>query len=454
MTAPGQRAVVLGAGIAGMLAARVLADHFDEVSVVERDILDDSPETRRGVPQGRHLHGLLMRGAQALDELFPGFLDELVADGATCFDGSDLSRLYFCMNGHLSVRAGSSRHIKLYSSSRAFLEHHVLRRLRMIPNVAILEGHDFVDLTATPQRDRITGVHIAQHGVRGGSELQADLIVDATGRGARTPAMLERLGYPRPVEDKVTVHLKYSSQLLRLPPGALREIGFIVSPVPGRPRGFALARCELDTWMLTVFGMAGNDPPDTFSEMREFAASFAPVHALAALRSATPLARPAQYRYPSSRWYRFDRVQRLPDGLLAVGDAVCSFNPIYAQGMTVAALEALALRDCLSKGTTDLSRRFFRASAKPIGQAWQQAAGGDLALPEIEGAPPLPMRLMNPYVDRILAAAEYDVPVFEQFIRVAWLMDSPVRLLRPTMMMRAMAVKRRRQAAESAVAPV
>jgi hypothetical protein len=108
-----------------------------------------------------------------------------------------------------------------------------------------------------------------------------------------------------------------------------------------------------------------------------------------------------------------------------VGDAVCSFNPIYAQGMTVAALEALALRDCLSKGTADLARRFFRASAKPIRQAWQLAVGGDLALPEIEGAPPLPIRLMNPYVDRILTAAEYDISVFEQFIRVAWLVDPP-----------------------------
>ena len=201
--------------------------------------------------------------------------------------------------------------------------------------------------------------------------------------------------------------------------------------------------------MLTVFGMAGDDPPDTFSEMLEFAGAFAPPHAMTALESATPMAPPAQHRYPSSRWYRYHRAQRLPDGLLVVGDAVCSFNPIYAQGiMTVAALEALALRDCLSKGTADLPRRFFRASANPIRQAWQLAIGGDLAVPEIEGAPPLPIRLMNPYVDRILTAAEYDISVFEQFIRVAWLVDSPARLIRPAMIARAMTAKRRRPAAE------
>jgi 2-polyprenyl-6-methoxyphenol hydroxylase-like FAD-dependent oxidoreductase len=118
----GEHAVVLGASIAGLLAARVLADYFDEVTVVERDLLGDVAENRRGAPQGRHLHGLLLRGAQALDELFPGFLDELVAAGTPYFDGSDLSRLYFCMIGHLGVRSGSSQHIEAYTPSRPFLE--------------------------------------------------------------------------------------------------------------------------------------------------------------------------------------------------------------------------------------------------------------------------------------------------------------------------------------------
>jgi 2-polyprenyl-6-methoxyphenol hydroxylase-like FAD-dependent oxidoreductase len=134
--------------------------------------------------------------------------------------------------------------------------------------------------------------------------------------------------------------------------------------------------------------------------------------------------------------------------LIATGDAVCSFNPIYGQGMTVAALDALTLRNCLAEGTTDLPRRFFRASAKPIRQAWQMAAGGDLSLPEIEGTPPLSTRLMNPYMDRIMTAAESDVSAFEQFIRVAWLVDSPVNLMRPSIVARAMTAKRRKPAAE------
>ena len=144
-------------------------------------------------------------GHRPFDELFPGFLDEIVADGAACFDGSDLSRLYFCMNGHLGVRSGSAQKIGAYSTSRPFLEYHIRRRLRAMPNIAMLEAHDFVDVTTTAQRDRVTGVVTARHGGNGVWQLRADLVVDATGRGARTPVMLERLGYGRPAEDKVTV---------------------------------------------------------------------------------------------------------------------------------------------------------------------------------------------------------------------------------------------------------
>ena len=229
-----------------MLAARVLADNFDTVTVVERDVLGDAPANRRGVPQGRHLHGLLLRGAQALRRAVPGFLDELVADGAPCFDGSDLSRLYFCMNGHLGVRSGSSQKIRAYSTSRPFLEYHIRWRLRAMPNIAMLEAHDFVDVTTTAQRDRVTGVVTARHGGNGVWQLRADLVVEATGRGARTPVMLERVGYGRPAEDKVTVHLKYSTQLVRLPPDALRELGLrrLAHPGPAARVGPSLVRAR------------------------------------------------------------------------------------------------------------------------------------------------------------------------------------------------------------------
>ena len=441
----GEHGVVLGASMAGLVAARAPAEFFETVTVVERDALSDAAVHRRGVPQGRHIHGLLLRGARALEELFPGILDELVVAGAPSIDYRDLSKLHFDMGGHLALQSGSAEGLRAYTPSRPFLESHVRRRVRAIPNIAFLDYHDVVDVTSNTSRDRITGARIVSRHSHAESELSADLVVDATGRGARTPAMLERLGYGRPAEDDVVIHLMYASQLLRMPPESLHESACLVAPVPGRPTGMAILRYEHDTVMFAVFGMAGNDPPVGCSAMCTFAEQFAPAHLLAAIRAAEPLGEAAQHRFPSSRWRRYDKARLLPEGLLVVGDAVCSFNPIYGQGMTVAALEALALRNSLSRGTKDLARRFFRASAKPIGQAWQLAVGGDLSLPEIQGTAPLSTRLLSGYMDRLLTAAEYDTAALEQFLKVAWLVDAPIRLLRPSMMWRAASAKRRRQ---------
>jgi 2-polyprenyl-6-methoxyphenol hydroxylase-like FAD-dependent oxidoreductase len=441
----GEHAVVLGASMAGLTAASALADFFETVTVVERDTLSDSADCRRGVPQGRQIHGLLLRGAQALEELFPGILDELVEAGAPAVDYRDLSKLHFNMGGHLAVQSGSLEGLRAFTPSRPFLESHARRRVRAIPNIELVDNHDVVDVTSNTSRDRITGARIVNRHNNSASELPADLVVDATGRGARTPAMLERLGYARPAEDDVVIHLMYASQLLRMPPESLHESGCLVAPVPGRPTGMAMLTYEHDTVMFSVFGMAGNDPPVGCSAMCDFAEQFAPAHILATIRTAEPLGETAQHRFPSSRWRRYDKARLLPGGLLVVGDAVCSFNPIYGQGMTVAAVEALELRNCLSRGTTDLPRRFFRATAKPIGQAWQLAAGGDLSLPEIEGTPPLSTRLLSGYMDRLLTAAENDAAALEQFLKVAWLVDAPSRLLRPSMMWRAASANQRRQ---------
>jgi 2-polyprenyl-6-methoxyphenol hydroxylase-like FAD-dependent oxidoreductase len=433
----GNHAVVLGASMAGLLAARSLSDFFDAVTVVERDPLPHTGDARRGVPQGRHLHGLLARGAQVLEEMFPGILDELVLDGAQYMDGRDLSRLHFDVGGHLMVRTGSATSITAYFATRPFLEEHVRARLRTIPNVTLLDEHDIVELTATPDHQRVTGARVVNRRTGEDATLSADLVVDATGRAARTPTWLNQLGYDRPREDHVAVRLTYVSQLLRMAPDALHELGLVVGIVPGRPHGLGIFHCENDTWTLTVFGIAGHQPPADLTAMCEFVEDYAPAQLLAAVRAAEPIGEPTRHRQPSSQWRRYDKMRRFPKGLLVIGDAICSFNPIYGQGMTVAALEALALRDCLSRGTRDLARRFFRAAAAPIRQAWELSANPDLSLPEIDGTPPLLTRLLNAYVDRVLTAAEYDTAAADQFFRVTSLIDPATRLLRPAIMWRA-----------------
>jgi 2-polyprenyl-6-methoxyphenol hydroxylase-like FAD-dependent oxidoreductase len=444
----GDHAVVLGASMAGLLAARTLSEFFDAVTVVDRDSLPvtaSDAQARRGVPQGRHLHGLLPRGAQVLEEMFSGILDELVLDGAHYMDGRDLSQLYYDLGGHLVVRSGSATSFTAYLATRPFLEEHVRARLRTVPNVTLLDEHDAVELTATPEHDRVTGARVVNRRTHEDITLSADLVVDATGRAARTPIWLHALGYERPREDEVAVQLTYVSQLLRMAPGALHELGFVVGPVPGRPYGLGILHSENDTWMFTVFGLAGHEPHADLTSMCEFVEDCAPGHLMAAIRAAEPIGEPTRHRQPSSRWRRYDRMRRFPEGLLVTGDAICSFNPIYGQGMTVAALEALALRDCLSRGTRDLARRFFRAASVPIRQAWELSANPDLCLPEIDGTPPVFTRLLNAYVDRVLTAAEYDTTAVNQFVRVTALIDPATRLLRPRIMWRAALANQRRR---------
>jgi 2-polyprenyl-6-methoxyphenol hydroxylase-like FAD-dependent oxidoreductase len=449
MTKLGEHAVVLGASMGGLLAARVLADFYETVTVVERDVLPETSANRRGVPQGRHVHLLLGRGSQVLDELFPGFLDELVAAGAPSFDG-DMSKLYLSNGGHLFPRSGRAKDVPFFLPSRPLLESHVRRRVRAVANVTVLDGHDVVELTSTPPRDRVTGALVRARPDGGERVLGADLVVDAMGRGARTPAFLEGLGYGCPVEDHLGMRLAYSSQLLRIPPGMLNELMVIIGPVPGRPTGMALFGNENNTWMFSVIGMVGREPPDELAEMLAFVEDFAPAHVLAAIRAGEPLAEVARYRMPSSQWRRYDKMRRFPAGLLVFGDAICSFNPVYGQGMTVAALEALALQRCLRRGEDGLARRHFRATAKAVGVAWQMATGADLSLPEVEGPRPLPVRIANNYVDRVLAAAESDIVVAEQFARVIAFLDPPTSLFHPALIARVATTNLRRRKGDHA----
>jgi 2-polyprenyl-6-methoxyphenol hydroxylase-like FAD-dependent oxidoreductase len=441
MAVLGEHAVVLGASMSGLLAARVLSDHFRSVTVIERDVLSIDPANRRGVPQGRHPHALLARGARTLDEFFPGILDELVADGAPVWDDGEYSRLYMCFAGHVMPRTGKAavddpKAWAMYQPSRPFLECHVRRRVQGIGNVTLVDGHDVAELTSTADRRRVTGVRVVERDGGAEREVSADLTVDAMGRGAHTPAFLESLGYGRPDEDHIVVHTTYVSQVLRIPPGAFEEMLVLISPAAGRPTGMFLCHNENDTWIFTVFGMCGHEPPREFAGMLDFAEPYVPAHILAGVRAGEPIAPVIQHRLPSSQWRRYDKMRRFPDGLLVTGDAICSFNPVYGQGMSVAAGDALALRASLRDGLTDLPQRYFRAAAKSIGVAWSLGAGTDLAFPEVDGPRTRATRVTNRFADWVLTASETDRSVHAQFTKVTGLVDPPARLFHPAFLYR------------------
>ena len=434
----GDNAVVVGASIGGLLAARVLSDFYSKVIIVERDVLPKKPVTRRGVPQGGLPHILAARGMQILNELFPGFRDELVSVGARLWNDGDLSRLWLSFGGHPLLRYGAipdPESIAICYAHRPFLEWNLRRRVRAIPNVEIVEGHDAVKLTSTPDGARVTGIVVARRDSGVESIVSANLAVDATGRGSRTPLFLEELGYRRPREDELAVHVAYAGLPVRVPPGTLREDLVFAAPQPNRPMGFAMFAGENDIHMLAVQTVAGYQSPKDHASLLNWLTDIAPPHVLNAVEHAQPLAELTHYRFPSNRWRRYDKLTRMPDGLIVVGDAMCNFNPLYGQGMSVAAIEAMILRDCLQDGDRNLPRRFFRRSAKQIRVAWRAAVSSDLALPEISGKRPPSIRIINAYVDRVLAAAESDPAMVQRFLRTINMIDPPSRLLRvPTML--------------------
>lgn len=432
-------ALVLGASMSGLLAARILADFYAKVTVVERDELPDRPSNRRGVPQGRHPHVLLARGTQTLAELFPGFVDEMVAAGAPMWTDGDLSKFDWSIGGHRLVRAGHVRNpsaLAVYFPGRPLLEHSVRQRVRLIANVSLIEDHDVVEFTSTANRSRVTGTRISDRGTGKQTVLSADLVVDATGRGSRTPAHLESLGYGHPREDEVTIGLAYTSQALFIPREARPDANVARFPKPGRPTGISLIPNEGDTWMVGMVTMGGQQPPRQRADILAFLEKFAPAKVVAAVRAATPIGQVAYHRIQSNRWRRYDKMRQTPQGLLVIGDAICSFNPIYGQGITVAALEAMVLRQCLGDERRYLAQRFFRDTAKKISVAWQTAVSSDLAMPEVTGSSSRSIRIGSAYLDRVLTAAETDPVVTEQFLRVAGMVDSPARLLHPAFMLR------------------
>ena len=425
------RAVVVGGGIAGLLAARVLAEHDLEVRVLDRDGPEHRHEdgARRGVPQGRHIHALLPRGRQILEELFPGLTSQLVDAGAPHGDLLGDARLQ--LSGHRFARADAG--LSTVSVSRPFLESVVRDRVRQLPNVTFSPACDVLGLTTTPEGERVTGVRVLRRADSSAAEvLEGAVVVDAMGRGSRTPRWLEELGYEPPPEEEVVGDVGYATRHYRLAPEVLGgDWGTLQGPTPACPRGGALARIEGDRWIATLFGLLGDHPPGEPGGFLAFADSLTFPDLGRAIRSGEPLDAPVRMRFPASVRRRYERLRRFPEGLLPLGDGVCSLNPIYGQGMTVAALQALALRAHLEQRTAPDPLGWLRAVARIVDPAWDMVLGGDLALPGVEGPRTPKVRVLGAYVGRLHAAAAADPELAVAFARVMALVDPPSTLLQP-----------------------
>ena len=434
----GEHAVVIGGSMAGLLAASALADAYDRVTVLDRDALPDDLQGRRAVPQGRHAHALLPHGQVCLDALLPGLGAELLAGGAVACAAMEETR--FVIGGHPLARASTGTHSIL--ASRPFIEGHVRRRVRALPGVELVDRCDALGLTASADGERVTGVRILRRADGSCEEtVAADLVVAATGRSARVPAWLEAIGHPVPAEERLAIDVTYASRHVRLPAGALGGDKLVlVGARPGLPRTLFLFAQEGGRWILSVGGYgAAHRPPADPEGAAAFAATVAPPDVLAAIEAAEPLDDVATHRFPDSVRRRYERLRRFPAGLLVCGDAVCSFNPTYGQGMTVAAAEAVALRDCLREGERDLAPRCFAAASVTVDHAWELSVGADLALPEVRAPRPLRVRAVNAYLRRLRATAEHDAAVAGAFSAVIAMRATPRHVLRPSIAARVLA---------------
>jgi 2-polyprenyl-6-methoxyphenol hydroxylase-like FAD-dependent oxidoreductase len=427
------RAVVLGGSIGGLIAARVLAGFYASVTIVERDLLPTDHVHRRGVPHGRHVHGLIPRGRQTLDELLPGFTDELVAAGALVGDFGNNVRWY--LNGRQLSRVDAG--LPAISASRPLIEGTIRDRVRALPNMSILDGHDIVGLRPSLDLSRITGVRVTGLHGQGSRILPADLVIDATGRGSRTPLWLSQLGYAEPPTDRVNIDLSYASRLFATPAELFGDdVVITTTRYPGQPRGSVMQRLEGGQVLVTQIGIIGERPSADLEGFTGYARSLAVSDTYDIVRASRPLDDGVQFRFPTYVRHRYERLTAFPAGLLVTGDALCNFNPVYAQGMSVAALEAAALRDELARDGEVDATRYFAAASRFLDAPWGIAVGADLATPGVVGTPLPASPLTGDYVGRLQMAAVHDPELARAFLRVSALVDPPTTLLRPEVVAR------------------
>lgn len=443
MVSPAQRdehAVVIGASMAGLVAAAALASHYRRVTVLDRDALPEGPDNRRGVPQGKHAHGLQAGGVRALDELLPGIIDELVMAGAPTGD-LNLACSWMVGGGYL---ARGEAGVPGIGVTRPYLEHHVRARVLALPGVAIHDGVEVLrPLTDGPRR--VTGVEIAPTGGGDPERIEADLVLDASGKVSKLPQWLTALGYPAPAEEQVHCRMAYLSRRWQLADPDSVDLVTVITPAETPHFGVMIAQ-EDGSHIVTLGGLLDSGPARDDQAYLDFAASLPNPAIAQALAGAIPVTELQPSHFPSSRRRRYDKLRSFPAGLLALGDSIAAFNPMYGQGMTVAALQAVALRDLLARGPLD-ARKFFARAHRIEDVAWKISTGGDLRFDAVEGRRTTSGKIMNRYLDKLTLAARTDPVLSRQFLLVASFIEGPESFFKPSIVRRVLSGSRKPQQA-------
>jgi 2-polyprenyl-6-methoxyphenol hydroxylase-like FAD-dependent oxidoreductase len=400
-------AIVIGGSIAGLLAARILAEDFERVTIIERDYYPENSDPRSGVPQSNQGHFLLAQGKQILEELFSGFAEELSEKGAVQVDVIK-DWLLLSEYGWLSR---FSSDLTTLSCTRNLIENIIRKRLLSYTHLTFMEGHQVFELLTSSDKKEVTGVQLKDSQGRVYT-LRANLTVDASGRNSKAIQWLLALGYEKPQEQSINSFLGYATRWYQCPsPHHADWKGIALMPkAPEFKRGGLIIPVEGNRWAVTLSGIGGDYPPTDEIGFLQFARSLRSPDIYQAIKDAHPLSPAYGYRRTENHHRHFEKLKNFPENFLILGDAACSFNPVYGQGMTVAALGALTLKRCLqqqkSKGVIftlkGISRRFQNQLAQINYTPWLMATSEDLSWPTTVGGETSPiMRLLHSYMKSV-----------------------------------------------------
>lgn len=435
-----RHAIVIGGSLGGLCAASALAQQFERVTVVERDVLPNDARLRPGAPQARHVHVLLVRGRRELEALFPGFERKLLDAGAVELDFG----MSFAVLRNHGWQQRKPYDITGLFQSRALLEWVVRDLARHIPNLEVLDGTEVLELVrdpnATGRAPRVSGVRVQPRAGTGDAQtLVADLVVDSSGRGSKVGEWFAQLGLEAPEEIVVDSDSAYATRWYQAPPPERLPRswwwkGVWIDPeLPdGRVAG-VLSPVEDNRWIVTLGGMEGHYPPTDEDGFVAFLRKLRSPVIADAVALAEPLTPVYGHRAMANRFRHFERWRARLDGFVALGDAVCAFNPVYGQGMTAAAVSARLLGDWVAEargGALD-PRRYFKRQARFLSEVWTLATGADFRFPKTTGKRPPFANVANGYLDLLLLASEEDLVVRDAMRDVIHLLDSPTAIFRP-----------------------
>jgi 2-polyprenyl-6-methoxyphenol hydroxylase-like FAD-dependent oxidoreductase len=423
----GQRAIVIGAGIAGLAAARALSDSFAQVVILERDKLSRDAAPRIGVPQGRQPHAMLVGGQRALTEQFPQFVDELLKCGGVAYDYT-MARIEM---GGFDPLPQRDLGIPIYSASRPLIEHVIRRELERVPNVTLQEQSRVESLTLADS-GAVSG---ARYGAPGGAvhTMSAELIIDASGRGAPTLKLLDAAGRPRPESSSIGINIDYSTAIFAKPKDAPAD-WLLLATLPRAPqerRGGVIMPIEGNQWMVTMTSRHPQSPPPaTDAEFLEFAQTLRTRTIFDAIQHADRVTPIARHRFTGSVRVHWERLSTLPRGLLLLGDAACHFNPLFGQGMSAAAQQALALKQLLATAADEsdplgwLQLNYFKRLAAVLDAPWSVAVS-DLIYPETTGTRPETFERAMKFAAGLLRLAVQEPEIHKLMTEVQQLLKPP-----------------------------